>query len=148
MLAGVSFDADLSFSLILWEIHDNVANVMFMILWCNVMLYCNVWDYLWNAWGVNSFLVFFREGVLALYVRDFLPFVFLIPLFFSAPYHLGFGSVVILRELLFKCFSVNCPSLSVSSPRSRDIPGDRGVQIRPEELGEDERTRRSEMLPH
>lgn len=58
------------------------------------------------------------------------------PLFFSASYHPGFGSVVILRRLLFKCFSVNKPSLSVSSARPTDLPGDRGVHVRPQELEE------------
>ena len=43
-------------------------------------------------------LAFLRKGVLAFYARDFLPIF--IPLFFSSPYHLGFGSVVILRLLL------------------------------------------------
>lgn len=104
---GVSFDSDLSFGLIWWKMHDNEAKVMFMILWCNMMPYCNLWDYLWIAWGVSSFLAF-SEGCWPFMLG--ISSLFLIPLFFCAPYHLGFGSGVILRALLSNASQLTHPA--------------------------------------
>lgn len=73
-------------------------------------------------------LAFLREGVWAFCARDFLPIF--IPLFFSSLYHLGFGSVVILRPLLWLSFSVNLTQHL--SPR--DLPRDRGVRKGLDEL--------------
>lgn len=86
-----------------------------------------------SRWKYQFILTFFREGLLALYAGNFLPFLILFCL--NAPYHLGFGSVVIFRPLLSKRFSVNRRSCSVWSP-SKDLPEDRGVWRRSEKLEE------------
>lgn len=91
------------------------------IRWCCDVIYEIIFEMFWS---VISFLSFSGEHwPFRLGISCFLS-LFFIFLFFSAPYHLGFGSVVVPRSLSSKYFSVNSCSLSVLASRPKALPGD------------------------